>query len=53
MKYKIIQALDSDVLETLIAEYIGKGWKPQGGASLSEMKYYVRYTQAMVKEGNR
>ena len=51
MEYRIVLGETTYKLQELIAYYIDKGWKPQGGVCCySSSPHSIRFAQAIVKE---
>lgn len=52
-KYKILSAQSANQLEVEIQKMFDKGYKPQGGISVSmDSKYGETWAQAVIKDGN-
>lgn len=48
MEYIVLEGVGTKGITRLVNEYIGKGWKPQGGIGVRENTDY--FYQAMVRD---
>jgi len=53
MEYNVCRATTLVVLVSKVNEWIGKGWKPQGGVSVDAGSGMTQYSQAIVKRKER
>lgn len=47
--YRVLRSTNASEMHDKVLEYIGAGWQPLGGVSITEMDGSYTYVQAVVK----